>query len=181
MEYVKFHVEEMERTSGLSAISRGMAGQGRLASDVYDSAQEAGFVRIRLAQRNLEFCLRRAGQKYVSLIAEFYIEPRFMALVGPEGKQSSGLLAAQHFWMPGKDGKELPLRFMVSVRAGSMLPTSRNARIAEIDTLFNMGAVDRPVVLEAHNVPNAAQINDRIATQEAKGIPVGPGARQRAH
>ena len=35
------------------------------------------------------------------------------------------------------------MRFQVLVYAGSMLPTSRQARIAEADTLFAMGGIDR--------------------------------------
>jgi hypothetical protein len=73
----------------------------------------------------------------------------------------------------------MPLRFQVNVRAGSMLPTSRNARVAEVDTLYAMGAVDRPVVLEAHKIPNRQAILERIAEMEAKGTFQPPGARQR--
>ena len=178
IQLVQFHLERMEHTAGLSAISQGIVG-GRLASDVYDAAQEAGFVRIRLAQRNLEFALRQIGQKYASFIAEFYTEPRFLELVGPDGGQSFKALQGRHFYVPGKNG-EVPLRFKVAVRAGSMLPTSRNARVAEIDTLFAMNAVDRPVVLEAHKIPNREQILERMAEMDAKGVTQGPGARQRA-
>lgn len=178
LQLANFHLQEMERTSGLSAIMQQM-GSARISADVYDSAQEAGFVRIRLAQRNLEFCLRKVGQKYAAIVAEFYLEPRFISLVGPDGQKTTNYLRGHHFYMPSADGTQSPLRFQVSVRAGSMLPTSRNARIAEIDTLFAMGAVDRPVVLEAHNVPNRQAILDRIGEMEAKGTFNPPGARQR--
>lgn len=185
LELVNWHIEAMGRTSGLDAINKGSLGTGRVASDVYDAAQEAGFVRLRLAQRNLEFALRSIGQKYAAFVAEFYLEPRFLELVGPAGEQSFKMLSGRHFFVPGKpgdDGKgtELPLRFKVSVRAGSMLPTSRNARIAEIDTLFAMSAVDRAVVLEAHNVPNRQAILERMAETDAKGTTMQPGARQRS-
>lgn len=178
MELITFHMNEMERTSGLSAISRGVMTGGRMASDVYDSVLEAGFVRVRLAQRNLEYALRNVGQKAVAIIAEFYTEPRFLSLVGPDGEKTSRVLRARHFYVPSDDGSA-PMRFNINVQAGSMLPTSRMARIAEYDTLFGMGAVDRPVVLEAHDVPNRKAIADRIAEQEAKGTFAAPGARQR--
>ena len=183
LELVKFHIQEMERTSGLYAISSQM-GNSRISADVYDSAQEAGFVRIRLAQRNLEFVLRSVGQKYAAIVAEFYTEPRFLALVGPDGMRSIAMLRGRHFYVPspGADpaDPQVPLRFEVAVRAGSMLPTSRNARIGEIDTLYAMGAVDRPVVLEAHKIPNRQAILERIAEMEAKGTFAPPGARQRS-
>ncbi len=179
MGLVQFHIDRMSNNSGLSAINQGAEPGSRASTDVYDSVMEAGFVRIRLAQRNLEFALRRVGQKAVAIIAEFYTEPRFLSVVGPDGSKTSRTLKGQHFYMPGPDGSA-PLRFAINVQAGSMLPTSRNARISEYDTLFAMGAVDRPVVLEAHDVPNRQAIAARMAEQDAKGMTQAPAARQRA-
>lgn len=178
LNFVNFHIEEMGRTSGLDAINKGSLGTGRVAADVYDAAQEAGFVRLRLAQRNLEYALRKVGQKFAAIIAEFYTEPRFLSIVGPDGQQTMSALKGRHFYVPSNNG-EAPMRFQVSVRAGSMLPTSRNARVSEMDRLFAMGAVDRPPVLEAHNIPNRQAILERIAEMEAKGTFNAPGARQR--
>jgi hypothetical protein len=179
MPLVQFHISEMERASGLSAIQRGVAPGGRIASDVLDSVMEAGFVRLRLAQRNLEYALRKVGQKMVAIVSEFYTDPRFLAIVGPDGRKTVQSLKGRHFYMPSADGA-VPLKFQINVQAGSMLPTTRNARISEYDTLFAMGAIDRPVLLEAHDVPNRQAIADRMAEQDAKGMTQAPGARQRA-
>lgn len=178
-ELVKFYITEMEKISGLSAISRGLVPGGRLASDVLDSVQESGFVRIRLSLRNLEFCLRNVGQKVAAYIGEFYTEPRLVSLVGPEGSKTSRTLGPRHFYMPGPDGAA-PLRFQVLVYAGSMLPTSRQARISEADTLFAMNAIDRQALLDAHDTPNRDRILERMSEMDSKGIVQGPGARQAA-
>lgn len=173
---IKFYIGEMEKISGLSAISRGLVPQGRLASDVLDSVQESGFVRIRLALRNLEFTLADVGQQVVSIISEFYTEPRLTSLIGPDGQKMTQIFKERHFYTPGPKG-ESPLRFQVRVNAGSSLPTSRNARIAEADTLFAINAIDRPALLEIHNFPNRQAVLSRMSEMDAKGISQAPTAR----
>jgi hypothetical protein len=177
---IDFNLQRMEHASGLSSISQGVAPGGRIASDVLDSVMESGFVRIRLAQRNLEWCLRDVGNKMAALISEFYTEPRLLSLIGPDGDKTVRTMLGRHFYIKDAEKEPEPLRFQVQVRAGSMLPTSRNARVAEIDTLFAMGGVDRDVLLEAHDIPNRKAIVERIAQGEAKGTFSPPGARQRA-
>lgn len=177
---IDFYIGRMEHATGLSAIMQGVAPGGRIASDVLDSVMEAGFVRIRAAQRNMEYALRGVGTKCAAYVAEFYNAPRRLTLIGPEGDTTNKLLRGKHFYLRDGSDEPTPMRFFVQVRAGSMQPTSRNARIAEMDVLYGMGAVDRPVVLEAHNVRNRAAILARIADAEAKGTFSAPGARQRA-
>ena len=177
---VQFFKAEMRDISGLADIARGSVPGGRNSTDVLDTVLEAGFVRIRMAQRNLEWAIRGIGTKVAAFISEFYTEPRFVATVGPQGGNSAKIFRARHFYLPNEDGVGLPLRFNVMVRAGSMLPTTRNNRIAEADTLYAMGGIDRPALLEAHDVPNRDQIVARIAEMEAKGTFAPPGARQRS-
>lgn len=176
---IQFYIGEMERISGMSAVVRGATPTGRNAEGVIDAVQEAAFVRIRLALRNLERALRNAGNKIAALITENYTAPRMMAVVGPNGEKSALALKARHFHIPSKDGTQ-PLRFTLNVEAGSSLPTSRKARAAEADTLYAMGAIDRMAVLEAHEYPNRDEITRRIQALEAAGAFNPPGARQRS-
>lgn len=179
MEGVNFFINRMEVISGLQAIQQGASPGGRIAADVLDSMMEAGFVRIRLAQRGLEYMLRGAGQKLTAIMSEFYTTPRLVSIVGADGQRTSMEMRARHFYVPDKDGKA-PLRFQILVRAGSMAPTSRQGRINEADGLFAMGGIDREALLEAHDTPNRRLILERIADAEAKGTFMPPGARQRA-
>jgi hypothetical protein len=71
-----------------------------------------------------------------------------------------------HFFRPTKDGLA-PLRFQLMVTAGSDKPTSRGARIAEIDHLKELGAVDNHTLLQVHQIPHADQIEQRMQ-QEAQ-------------
>lgn len=189
MQLIDFYVGEMERISGLSAIVRGATPTGRNAQGVLDSVQEAAFVRIRLALRNMEYMMRRSGVKVASLIAEFYDEPRVISYLGPSGAQMVASLGKQHFYRHDAQGGYSPLRFALHVRAGSTDPMSQGARSAEADTLYAMGAIDDEAVLQAHEFPNWPLIVQRNREREAAmagmgGDPAaatqGPGARQAA-
>ena len=174
---IEYYTGRMDYISGMSAV-KGMMPGGRNSADVFESVQDAGFVRIRLAMRNLERTLTKAGQLTGSLICQFYDEDRIVAITGPGGQQSALALHASHFYVPSKKGRN-PLKFSLIIDAGSSLPTSKRARVAEMDTLFAMGALDVPALLEAHEVPNRDAIWARISELMASGNFHPPGARQR--
>lgn len=178
---IDFYIGEMDRISGLSAIVRGLTPTGRNAQGVLDSLQEAAFVRIRMSLRNLERGLTRAGNLVASLITEFYDTPRVVPILGPDGQSLTKALAAQHFYLPGPDGK-IPLQFALSIEGGSMLPTSKQARAAEAQTLFALGAIDEEALLEAMDWPGrsatVSRVRDMKALQGTLGQP--PGARAAA-
>lgn len=175
---VRFYKGEMETISGLSAVTRGFTPTGRNAQGVMDSVQEAAFVRVRLALRNLERTLRKVGMKQSALITEYYDQPRMVAVIGPQGDKTALELHSDHFYLAGNDGK-LPMRYQLSVEAGSSLPTSRMARASEADTLLTLGAIDDEAVLEAHQWPNRQQITARVREQKAAAGTLGqpPGSR----
>ncbi len=177
MELIQFYINEMERVSGLSATVRGATPTGRNAQGVIDSVQEAAFVRVRLALRNLERSLRQAGQMLCQLICQNYITPRMVAIVGPTGAQSSLALSSRHFMAATPQG-DAPMQFQLWVQAGSSLPISRMARAQEADTLFALGAIDGLAVLEAHDYPNRDQISQRVQAAAAAGVLNQPGQRQ---
>lgn len=194
MQLIKLWQACMENISGLNAAQKGAVGAGRQAAQTMQSAQEAGFVSIRMSQRNMETALAITGTLLCHLIAQNYTTPRVVAIVGDKGTQTSILLASRHFYSPSRDFKTkkydmTPLVFALNVSAGSDRPTSRQARIAEADALFAMKAVDQTYVLQAHQVGDAEEIIQRmqkqaidIATAAAQakgpggqGQPKGPG------
>ena len=188
MQLIQFYVGEMERISGLSAIVRGATPSGRNSEGVIGSMQEAAFVRIRMALRNLEFTLRRCGNKTAALIAEFYDAERVVSFLGPGGERMISSLGKNHFYVPDPDSPTpSPVKFALHVQAGSTLPTSRQARSADADTLFAMGAIDEEAVLQAHEFPNwpdvVARVREQKAAMAAQGedpAQFGPGARAAA-
>ena len=185
MDQAKFWIDRMENISGLQGTSKGQQAQGRQAVATVQATQEAGFVSIRSSLRNLEGSLGQLGQILVSLIMVNYDTHRTVAIVGEEGTQTSLVLAANHFFRPTEKGLA-PLRFQLLVTAGSDKPTSRGARIAEIDHLKELGAVDNTTLLQVHQIPHSEQIQQRMqqeaqaameqhAAMAAKSQPTGPG------
>jgi hypothetical protein len=180
----------MENISGLNAAQKGALGTGRQAAQTMQSAQEAGFVSIRGSQRNMETALSITGMLLCHLIAQNYTIPRVVAIVGDKGAETSLLLASRHFYSPSRNPKTkkyemTPLAFSLNVSAGSDRPTSRQARIAEADALFNMHAVDQQYVLQVHQVADWQDVVQRMQQQAMaaaaaqaqgpKGQPKGPG------
>lgn len=179
MDLVNFWISRIENTSGLSAIVKGATPSQRNSQGVMSSIQEAAFVRIRSGLRNLEKALEKCATKIADIIVDNYTEQRVMAIVGPEGEQTSMVLQARHFYGPTEHGAS-PMKFMIQIKSGASAPTSRQARTAEADTLFGMGALDRRGVLEAHQYPHIDEIIKRINEGIKDGTFNPPGARQRS-
>lgn len=185
-EFIRYLLSRMEAISGLSAINRGGKPSGRNSTEVIDAMQEAAFVTIRSALRNVESMMRSAGNHKASLIAENYTAPRVMSILGPEGSQKMIELRARHFQSVDLHGQHFPLRFSIEVDAGSRSHTSRKVREDQALLLYSIGVFDEWAVLEALDVPGRANVykrimakkGEQIATDEDAGQP--PGQRQRA-
>jgi hypothetical protein len=182
---IQYFESKIESISGMTAIVRGFMGNGRNAQGVMDSVQDAAFVRIRATLRELERTLRGITWKKCATIAEFYTEPRFMSIIGQDGQNTRTALAQRHFYTaPDETGERVPLRFSILADAGSQLPTSKQARSAEADTLFALGAIDVLELLKAKQWPNYSIVAKRVMeAQAAQGMAGGvtaPGKRERA-
>jgi hypothetical protein len=183
VQLIQFYQSKIESISGLSAIVRGFSPNGRNAQGVMDTVQDAAFVRVRATLRELERCLRGAASKMAATIAEFYTEERFLSMLGPDGDRTTKALRARHFYITEKEGqgKRIPLRFSLLADAGSQLPTSKQARSADAERLFALGAIDHLELLKAKQWPNYAVVAKRMMEQQAAAGMLGqpPGARQR--
>lgn len=194
MPFIEWWKNEIYSIAGLQGGQRGEIPSGRATDKQVSATQEAGFIRVRSAQRNLELTLRKAFEVIANLVVTNYDVPRTVAIVGPEGEVNSIRLAAQHFYCPrGPDGPE-PLRFSLLVNAGSTKPTSRAARIQEAVQLKSLGVVDAQYVLQAYRVSHWQAVLRRVqmeAQQQAmmeavsggKGGPhhEGPGSGTHEH
>lgn len=182
MEMVQFWIGRIENISGLgAAIKGGVKGApSRTSEGVLSTIQEASFVRIRSMLGNLEDCLMSVFKKQADLIIENYNEERIMAIVGPSGKNTALVLEKNHFLVPVKGADPVPLQYSLVVSAGSSMPTSRQARVAEADQAYALGLIDRQAWHEAHEYPNWPVILKRVNDQIAQGVFNPPGARQRS-
>jgi hypothetical protein len=179
---IQFFVTEMERISGLSAVTRGFTPTGRNASDVLDSVQEAGFTRIRSHLRGLEWALRAAYEQIACLIVENYDAPRLLAITGPQGQPSSMALGSRHFHVPMLDRNDQviqhPLRFTIQSEIGAHISQMQERQ--ETIQLYTLGLYDPLEALTRLGVADAQKIADRIARLTAAQAFQPPGARQRA-
>jgi|HubBroStandDraft_6_1064221.scaffolds.fasta_scaffold00184_11 hypothetical protein len=183
METIMFLRDEMERIAGLSGSQKGEMQSGRATDKQVQATQEAGFIRIRSALRNLEETLRKAGELVANLIILYYDTPRFVAIVGQEGENTSVRLAGQHFMVPTLDTetkkyRPVPMRFVLTVNSGSAKPTSRAARVSEAFKLKQLGVVDNLYVLQACQVSHAQTIMERQQQQEQKQLEMAAAAAQ---
>jgi len=128
--------------------------------------------------------MRKAGELLANLVIINYDTPRFVAIVGQEGESTSIRLAAQHFYAPTSDAKGkvtfAPMRFAITVNAGSSKPTSRAARIAEANTLKQMGVVDDLFVLQAYRVSHAQDVKRRTDLQRQQMAQIAQAEKQAA-
>lgn len=179
---IQYYESKIETISGLSAIVRGFSPTGRNSSDVLSSVQDSAFVRVRATLRNLERCLRGVTQKMVGNIAEFYTEPRMIAIAGPGSDKTRYAIKSRHFYTvnDGTEEDSTPLRFTVMADAGSEHPTSRGARQEQANFLFSVGAIDEIEVLKAHQWPNWREVAGRVMDMKATTGQLGqaPGKRQ---
>lgn len=181
MRMLEFYESRMETISGLTAIMRGFSTTGRNSTDVISSLQDSAFVRVRATLRNLERCLRDACSKKCANIAEFYTEPRLVAVLGQDGTATKMALRANHFYIlpTDEDEQPSPLRFELMADAGSDHPTSRQARQAQAERLFAMGALDVIEVLKANNWPNWNIVAKRVMDMQAVAGTLGSNGTQR--
>ena len=183
LQFVTFWREEMERIAGLSSTNRGEVPSGRATDKQVQAGQEAGFIRIRSAIRNLERTLSKAGELLANLIIINFDTPRFVAIVGDEGETTSIRLAAQHFYAPTVDHNDkvtfAPMRFTMLVNAGSSKPTSRAARIQEANILKQMNVVDDQYVLQAYRVSHWKEVKARKDAQMAQMAQMAAAGRWR--
>jgi hypothetical protein len=165
MNLVRFAIDRMENISGLSTVSKGKAPTPRTPEAVVNQVQESGFVRVRQGLRNMEKMLRKLGTILAQLIIENYTTQKTVSILGPDGSQSAIFLQARHF-IDAVEDEMMPFKYALIVNAGSDMPTSRQARMAEAQTLFVLHAIDRQALLEAAEYPHWPAIEQRMEQKE---------------
>lgn len=179
VDLIQFFKGEIESISGLSAMVRGFSPGGRNSAGVLDQVQDAAFVRVRASLRQLEAALRGVCAKMCANIAEFYTEPRHMAIQGQDGQKFQLALRSRHFYTRDADDPDerIPLRFTLLADAGSQLPTSKQARAADAERLFALGAIDVYELLKAKQWPNYSIVAKRVMDQMSAGQSQAPAKR----
>lgn len=169
--------ESIDRTSGISAVTRGEALRRREPASAVDTAHEAAQTRIGDVLTNLEEALRRLANQTAANIGQWYIEPRQIPVAGARGGPNMLELPPKAFRYPIVEGtkvRDVPISFEVWIEAGSSLPLSHQARVAEAMSLFFAGLLDPRAVHEIMDLPGWKGIVERL-----EAAPPPPNPRRR--
>lgn len=149
--------KEMDRSSGIAAVSEAMHKKQVPAGDAMTQVQRAQQQPIRLKGRQIEILLRQFGRQSISNIMQFYPNNRIMYLAGQKGKfnaekyDSSKLRALADQSVPQSDTamspvdrlRELSKHFVFLIQPGSLLDLNRVERSALVVRLRLMKDIDR--------------------------------------
>lgn len=172
---VDFLLKRMEAISGITAILKGTQPSGRPSGSVIDSISESSHVGVRAMLRQMEYALRDAFTKKAALIVENYTEPRLLSIAGAQGANTYRALRSRHFLIPSSNGS-VPLKYQLTVDAGSRHHVSKQMRENRAVQLFAMQAIDRQAMLEEIDFPNAKRVADRVDEQEKQLAAMGQAA-----
>lgn len=179
IELLRYHLGRMEAIAAISPTMKAGTPSGRPSQGVVEASQDAGFAKIRMMLRSFELALAGAGDKKASLIIEHYTTPRLVSIVGPSGEKTSLALRGRHFTVPSSDGA-VPMKYQLTVDAGSRRHTSKAMREDRAVQLFTLGAIDAQTLLEAVEWPNAAENAQKAAQAQAAAEQSVPGRREKA-
>jgi hypothetical protein len=186
MQTLNFGIDRIKEISGLSEAATGKMPKGQVSTEAMAMGQESAGVRFKDAGKDLERAEVRLGQQFKGIMAQFYGSPRLARI-----KNSAGVDTAITFF-----GTQIQTPMTLSVKSGSMLPTSSTTRLQYMLTLLNS---PKPVVdllevwgllAEVGLIDSASALEHRITKELADpkqawkviGIPQAggkkPGAKQ---
>ena len=195
-DYYQLLLRSAESVSGMSDLTQGRRGAGDpTAATAIEALQEAAHTRVRLQERNLQVSLSQLGRMIVSLMMQFYREPRVAKITGKNGwpqffeffveqdedgnfvsnrrnfetsEDENGQLSArpEASFEQGKPSKGL---FDVRVRGGTSLPFARNKRASIALRMYESPGgpiIDREEVLDATDWPNKDTVQARMEEKD---------------
>ena len=157
--------DDIDTVSGIHDVTQGRNPTGITAARAIDALQEATQTRPRLAARYLEYSLRHAAELMISIIWQYYREPRWIK------KQTAGGVdyTEVNFYNTELKGG-IP---SVKIRTGSTLPVSKAVRQQQALDLYTTQAIDRRSLLEIFDWPDREEVLKRLG----EGGPMQPQGR----
>ncbi len=158
MQTLNFGIDRIKEISGLSEAAMGKMPKGNTSTEAVAMGQEVGGVRFKDAGKDLERAEVRLGHQFKGIMAQFYSSPRIARI-----KNAAGVDSAVTFF-----GTQIQTPMTLSVKSGSMLPTSSTTRLSYMMNLLNMPkpVVDLPEVwsllAEVGLIDSASALEHRI-------------------
>jgi hypothetical protein len=184
-----------EKVSGVGEITQGRRPLSVTSGAAIETIQEAAHTRIRLKERNMKVSLTQMGRMIVSLMMQFYKEPRVARIIGKDGVWPEFF----DFWINEKElpdgtidytmntkktiinenGKPIqdsnileskPTKgiFDVNISSGTSLPFQKAQDSNLALTLHSKGTIDDRTLLEHLEWPNIEETMRRIEEQRAQ-------------
>ena len=154
--------QDMDTVSGIHDVTQGRKPTGITAGVAIESLQEAAQTRLRLAAKFVEFSQKLAAEIMVSIIYQYYTEPRTIRKKAANGWTYKEV----NFGSPDKKLQGgIPL---VKIQSGSTMPMNKSVlrqqmvQLAQITLPDGKPLVDRRAVLETFDIPNIEGILARL-------------------
>lgn len=175
--YFQNHMEatkrSMEEISGIHDVTKGISSGSVTAASAIQILTENSQTRIRSKLRNTEFGIKALGHWYVSLIRDFYDNPRVVRL---SGQENFIMFDAKEMRTPQIDpvtqevvtdpftGKpvELLSQFDIKITAGSSMMLNKSAIYQQAFELFINGGLDIESLLNISEIGDTQQIIQRL-------------------
>ena len=160
------HTERsIDDVMGQHAVSRGATPKKRITKGEAEILRESDITPVRLLMRNDEEGIVKLLNGWVQLQKLFYDRPHYIGKLGE--------VAAEKY---GEDlvREEIPENLTVTIKVGSTLPVSREARRAQYVSDFQLGVIDIRSYLEFMDYPNPEKQYQRLIEQQQQGIVAQP-------
>lgn len=193
--------KEMDRSSGIAAVSEAIHKKQVPAGDALTNVQRAQQSPIRLKGRQIEIMLRQFGRQSIPNIIQFYSQSRIMYLAGQSAKFKQAKYNAESLRQlaqtnvqgaeaisPMDKLRELAKHFVFLIQPGSLLDLNRVDRSALVVRLRLMKDIDRKSMyneldlgLDVENIE--AELDKEMQKQAQMGAAAGARAKmpQMAH
>ena len=152
--------QDIDTVSGIHDITQGRRPTGITAGVAIETLQEAAQTRLRLAARYLEYSLRCAAELMLSIIWEYYRNPRTIRKKTIGGYQFVEANFAHEELAGGIPD--------VKIRAGSTMPISESVRRQDSKELRALDVIDDEAVLDAYNWPDKDEVLARVEQKRAE-------------
>jgi hypothetical protein len=149
--------QDIDTVSGIHDATQGRKPTGVTAGIAIEAIQEAAQTRLRLAARFLEWSLKHASELILSIIWQYYKEPRTIRKRGAEGWTYKDVNFGNRELQGG-----LP---NVKIQAGSTLPMNKSVLKQQALQLFQLQAIDQRALLEIFDFPNIEATISRMGSQ----------------
>jgi hypothetical protein len=146
--------QDIDTVSGIHDVTQGRNPTGITAGVAIESLQEAAQTRLRLAARYLEASHRHAAELMLSIIWQYYKEPRMIRKKSPDG----WTYRTVNFANKELQG-DMP---SVKIQSGSTMPTNKSVMRQQAVSLFQIGAIDRRALLEMFDWPDRESVLSRM-------------------